>query len=82
MLYRFLSKICILCVIILGLLPFMAVELAPDHFFAYLFGSFLTYSGCYVLNKCAEFLETKAIQRKNIVTYVHRSHHNDQTQAA
>lgn len=60
MLYRILSHVCNYCVVVLGLIPFAAIEWAPDHLLGYLFGSALAWLGCYFLYQFSEKYERKA----------------------
>lgn len=60
MLYRILSHVYYYLIVVVGLIPFAAIEWAPDHLFGYLFISALACFGCYFLYQQSKRLERKA----------------------
>ena len=60
MLYRILSHVCDCFIVVVGLIPFAAIEWAPGHLFGYLFASALACFGCYYLYQQSNKYERKA----------------------
>ena len=55
----FLSFICRMGIVVLGLVPFATIEAAPDHLLSFLIGTALAMVGCYKLNQLSIWLEKK-----------------------